>query len=89
MLSDYGNGKSCGMDTTVFSKVITGLKYEDVKVEDRERTILKELAACVGSLARSKVMEDKRDLWRKNNGLKHGEKIGKKCIDQSFGCRCG
>jgi len=57
------------MDTTVFSKVITGLKYEDVKVEDRERTILKELAARVGSLARSKVMEDKRDLWRRHNRL--------------------
>jgi hypothetical protein len=68
-ITDYGGGRSTGLEQTVAGRIVTGLARDDLSMTADDRTVLRRLAERVAAIAHSPAMAETRRLWTKINRL--------------------
>ncbi len=68
-ITDYGHGKSTGLEQTAAGLIVTGLGREDLVMSNEDRGVLRELAERVAAVAATAKMAEIRRLWAAHNRI--------------------
>jgi hypothetical protein len=68
-MTKYGQGHSTGLDQSAIGKIATGFTEADLRMTPADKTVLKQLAERVATIASSRQMVDARALWKRHNML--------------------